>query len=72
MFGCLIVLLADIVILYFSGMASTIPLGLKYAYVLLRKKMDMQQNSPAYSAILCRYGDTEDVCLIGGLVDIGE
>ena len=53
-------------------MASTVPLGLKYAYVLLRKKMGMQHNSLTSSTMLCRYGDTNDVFLIGGLVDIGE
>ena len=59
-------------ILYFSSMASTIPLGLENSYVLLREKMDMQHNSLISSAILCRYGDTNDVFHIGGLADIGE
>ena len=35
-------------------------------------KMDILQNSLTSSAILCRYEDTNDVCPIGGLVDIGE
>ena len=34
--------------------------------------MDMQHNFLTFSAILCRYGDTNDVFPIGGLVDIGE
>ena len=53
-------------------MASTIPLGLEYAYDLLWKKMDMQQNSLTSSARLYRHGNTNDVFHIGGLVDIGE
>ncbi len=53
-------------------MASTYPLGLEYAYVWLREKMDMQHNSSTSSSILCRYGDTNDVFHIGGLVGIGE
>jgi hypothetical protein len=53
-------------------MASTLPLGLEYAYVLLRGKMGMHHNFLTSSAMLCRYGDTNDVFPIGGLVDIGE
>ena len=34
--------------------------------------MDMQHNSLNSSALLCCYGDTNDVFPIGGLVDIGE
>jgi hypothetical protein len=34
--------------------------------------MGMEQNSLTSSVILCRYGDTDDVFPIGGLVDIGE
>jgi len=59
-------------IMYFPSMASNVPLVLEYAYVLIRLKMDMQQNSSTSSAILCRYGDKKDVFSIGGLVDIGE
>ena len=53
-------------------MASTIPLVREYAYVVLRLKMGMEQNSWTTSSILCRYGDTNDVFPIGRLVDIGE
>ena len=54
-------------------MASTAPLVLEYAlFVGLRLKMDMLQNSLTSSAILCRYGDMNDVFPIGGLVNIGE
>ena len=34
--------------------------------------MDTQHRSLTYSGILCCYGDTNDVFLIGGLVDIVE
>ncbi len=53
-------------------MASTVLLVLEYACVLLREKMDMQQNCLTSSTIHCRCGDTKNVCSIGGLVDIGE
>ena len=53
-------------------MASAVPLVLEYAYVLFRLKMVMQLNSLTSSTILCRYGDTNDVFPIGGLVNIGE
>jgi len=53
-------------------MASIVQLVLEYAYILLRKKMEMQQNSLNSSTILCRYGDTNDVFPIGGLAAIGE
>jgi len=59
-------------IMYFPSMASTVPLLLEHAYVLLRKKMNTQHHSLTSSAILCRHGDTNDVFPIGGLVDIGE
>ena len=59
-------------ILYFSRMSSTVPLVLEYAYILLQLKTDMQHNSFTSSAMLCRYGDTNDVFSIGGLDDIGE
>ena len=53
-------------------MASTVPLGLEYAYVLFRLKLDMQHNSLTSLAILCRYGVTNDLFPIDRLVDIGE
>jgi hypothetical protein len=53
-------------------MASAVPLVREYAYVWLRFKMAMEQNSFTSSTILCRYGDTNDVFPNGGLVDIGE
>ena len=53
-------------------MASTAPLVREYAFVGLRLKMDIQQNSLTSSAMLCRYGDTNDVFPIVGLVDIDE
>ena len=34
--------------------------------------MDMQHNLLPSSTMLCRYGETNDVFPIGGLVDIGE
>ena len=53
-------------------MVSTVPLVREYAFVELRLKMDMQHNSLTSSVILCRYGDTNDVFPIGGLLAIGE
>ena len=53
-------------------MASTIPLVREYAFVGLRLKIDMQKNSLLSSTILYRYGDTNDVLLIGELVPFGE
>jgi len=52
--------------------ASTTSLDREYAYVLLRLKMGLKQNSLTHSMILCLYGDTKDVFCIGGLVDIVE
>ena len=57
---------------FFSSMASIAPLVREYAFVGLRLKMDIQQNSLTSSAILCLYGDTNDVAPIGGLAAIGE
>ena len=53
-------------------MASTVPLVLEHAFVGLRLNMDMQHNYFTSSATLCRYGSTNGVFPIGGLVDIGE
>ncbi len=53
-------------------MASTIPLVREYAFVVLRWKMGMGQNSLNPSAIFCRYGSTKNVFPIGGVVGIGE
>jgi hypothetical protein len=47
-------------------MASTVPLVREYAFVGLRLKMDIKQNSSTSSAILYLYGDTNDVFLIWG------
>ncbi len=53
-------------------MASTVPLVLEYAFVGLRLKNDMQHIFLTSLAILCCYGDMNDVLPINGLVDIGE
>jgi len=53
-------------------MTSTVPLVREYAFVGLRLKIDIRQNSLTSSTILCRYGDRYDVFSIGGLVAIGE
>ena len=53
-------------------MALTIPLVLEYVYGLLRLKMGTKHSSLTSSSKLCRYGDTNDVFSIGGLVAIGE
>ena len=60
-------------ILYFSSMASTVPLVLEYTCVLLGLKMDMQQNSSTSPTIytLSIWG-YDNVFPIGGMVDIGE
>ena len=72
MFSYILVLLTNTLILYFYSMASTVPLVLEYAFVGLRLKMDIKQNSLTSSAIFCRYGDTNEVFPIGGLVPFGE
>ena len=60
-------------ILYFSSMTSSIfPLVREYAYAVLRKKMNNSEDSLTSSMIRCRYGDTNDVFHVGGLVDIDE
>ncbi len=59
-------------ILYFTSMASTVPLVREYAFVVLRLNMGIEQNSLTSLAIFCRYGSTKDVFHVGGLVDIGE
>ncbi len=53
-------------------MASIVQLVREYAYVLLHKKMGIRKNYLTSSTIICRYGDTEDLLLIGGLAAIGE
>ncbi len=63
---------ANTLILYFFSMASTVPLVREYAFVGLRIKIETQHHSLTSSSILCRYGDTNDVFPIGGLVAIGE
>ena len=59
-------------VLYFATMASTVPLVREYAFVVLHMKMSNATTALTSSAVYCRYGETNDVFPIGGLVRIGE
>jgi uncharacterized membrane protein len=53
-------------------MASTVPLVREYTFIVRRFKMGIKQNLVTCYVIICRYGNTNDVFPIGGLVYIGE
>ena len=52
-------------ILYFSSMASTIPLVRDYAFVVLRFRICIKYNSLTSFVILCRYVNTKNMFPIG-------
>jgi hypothetical protein len=58
--------------MYFFIMASMVPLVREYAYVVLRFKMGIKQNSLTPYVIFYRYGNTKDMIPIDGLVHIDE
>ena len=49
-------------------MASIAPLVPEYVYIAVRVKMHVKYNSLISAMVVCNYGDTNDVLLIGGLV----
>jgi hypothetical protein len=53
-------------------MASTIPPIPSYACIAIRQKMAGNVNIIAASGLCCHHGDTDDVFLVGGLIQTGE
>jgi len=53
---------------YFISMTSTNPLVPEYIYVVIRIKLDVTYSKVSHDVMVCHYGDTNDVFLIGGLV----
>ena len=53
-------------------MASTMPSVPEYVYLVIRIELPRDPKMFSPLTILCHYGETDDVFLAGGLVNVGE